>query len=170
MTNNDILRRIRYIFDLKDNKMIKIFALAEHEVTREQISAWLKKDDDDNYKSCNDRSLAIFLNGFINEKRGKKEGPQIEPENKLTNNIILMKLKIALNFKAEDIIDTMSKAEFAISKPELSAFFRKVGHKHYRECKDQFLRNFLHGLQLTYRSEENKNTSTDGFTWKIPSE
>ena len=170
MTNNDILRRIRYVFNLKDSKMIKIFSLAEHEVTREQISAWLKKDDDDNYKSCDDRSLAIFLNGFINEKRGKKEGPQIEPENKLTNNIILMKLKIALNFKAEDIISTMTKAELAISKPELSAFFRKVGHKHYRECKDQFLRNFLHGLQLTYRSEEDKDTSTDGFSWKIPSE
>lgn len=170
MTNNDILRRIRYVFDLKDTKMVKIFSLAEHDVTREQISAWLKKDDDDDYKSCDDRSLAIFLNGFINEKRGKKDGTQIEPEKKLTNNIILMKLKIALNFKAEDIISTMSKAGLSISKPELSAFFRKVGHKHYRECKDQFLRNFLQGLQLTYRTDTNKDTSNGGFTWKIPSE
>jgi len=38
-----------------------------------------------------------------------------------------------------------------ISKHELSAFFRKPGHKHYRECKDQVFRNFLNGVQLKYR-------------------
>ena len=46
MDNNDIIRRIRYAFDLSDAKMIEIFALADHEVTRPQISNWLKKDDD----------------------------------------------------------------------------------------------------------------------------
>lgn len=43
MTNNDILRRIRYVFDFNDAKMIALFALAEGKVTREQISDWLKK-------------------------------------------------------------------------------------------------------------------------------
>ena len=47
MTNNDILRRARYIFDFNDNKMVALFGLAGCEVTREQISAWLKKDDHD---------------------------------------------------------------------------------------------------------------------------
>ena len=46
MTNNDILRRIRYTFDLSDSQMIAIFNQADHEVTREEISDWLKKDDD----------------------------------------------------------------------------------------------------------------------------
>ena len=72
MTNNDILRRIRYIFDFNDAKMITIFGLADHKVTREQISDWLKKDDDPAYKACSDTQLAIFLNGLINHKRGKK--------------------------------------------------------------------------------------------------
>jgi uncharacterized protein YehS (DUF1456 family) len=62
-----------------------------------------------------------------------------------------MKLKIALNLKAEDVLGILELAEFRISKHELSAFFRKPGHKHYRECKDQILRNFLQGLQLKYR-------------------
>ena len=44
MTNNDILRRIRYTFDFNDAKMIAIFGLADHKVTREQISSWLKKE------------------------------------------------------------------------------------------------------------------------------
>ncbi len=152
MTNNDILRRIRYAFDFSDSKMIALFGLAGHQVTREQISDWLKKDDDPAFKKCSDTQLAIFLNGLINEKRGKKEGPQAEPEQRLTNNIIFKKLRIALNLKAEDILEILGLAGVRISEHELSAFFRRPGHKHYRECKDQILRNFLKGVQIKYRS------------------
>lgn len=151
MTNNDILRRIRYSFDFSDLKMITIFGLAGLQVTRDQINNWLKKEDDPTYQKCSDSQLAIFLNGLINDKRGKKEGPQAEPEKRLTNNIIFTKLKIALNLKAEDVLDILALADFRLSKHELSAFFRKLGHKHYRECKDQVLRNFLNGVQLKYR-------------------
>lgn len=154
MTNNDILRRIRYTFDFNDSKMIAIFGLAGLEVTREQISDWLKKDDDPAYKRCNDTQMATFLNGLINEKRGKKEGPQPEPEHVLTNNIIFKKLKIALNLKDDDILGLLDSAEFRLGRHELSAFFRKPGHKHYRECKDQILRNFLKGMQLKYHVEK----------------
>ncbi len=151
MTNNDVLRRIRYIFDLSDSKMIGIFAQADEEVSREQISDWLKKDDDPAFKSCNDSTMAAFLNGLINEKRGKKEGVQPKPEKRLTNNIIFVKLKIALNLKAEEIIELLALAGFHIGKHELSAFFRRPDHKHYRECKDQILRNFLKGVQLKHK-------------------
>jgi uncharacterized protein YehS (DUF1456 family) len=154
MTNNDILRRIRYIFDLSDSKMIAIFSMADYEATREQISDWLKKDDDPAFKECSDTQLAVFLNGWINDRRGKREGAQPEPEKRLTNNIVFMKLRIALNLKAEDILEIMALTNLCISKHELSAFFRKPGHKHYRECKDQILRNFLKGVQLKYRANQ----------------
>lgn len=151
MTNNDILRRIRYTFDFNDSKMIALFGLADHKVTREQISDWLKKDDDPACQKCSDTQLAIFLNGLINDKRGKKKGLQPKPEKRLTNNIIFMKLKIALNLKAEDVLEIMELANLRISKHELSAFFRRADHKHYRDCNDQILRNFLKGMQLKYR-------------------
>ncbi len=154
MTNNDILRRIRYTFDFDDSKMIAIFALADYEVTREQVVNWLKKDDDPAYQECEDAQLATFLNGLINDKRGKKEGVQPEIEQRLTNNIIFRKLKIALDLKDEDILRLMALADFSMSKHELSAFFRKPEHKNYRECKDQILRNFLQGVQLEYRVEK----------------
>ena len=153
MTNNDILRRIRYTFALNDNKMINIFAQADLEVTREQISDWLKKDDDPAFQAISDVLFATFLNGLINENRGKREGEQPVPEKKLNNNIILRKLKIALDLKNEDVIELMKLADFELSKHELSALFRKQGHKHYRECKDQILRNFLKGMQAKYREE-----------------
>ena len=151
MTNNDILRRIRYIFDYDDTTMMSIFAAADHKVSREQLSDWLKKDDDPAYKSMSDTQLAIFLNGLINHKRGKKDGPQAAAEKKLNNNIIFRKLKIALNLKEEDTLAILEQANLSISKHELSAFFRRPGHRHYRVCKDQILRNFLKGLQLKFR-------------------
>ena len=38
-----------------------------------------------------------------------------------------------------------------LSEHELGALFRKEGHHNYRECGDQFLRNFLKGLTLSLR-------------------
>ena len=151
MTNNDTLRRIRYIFDYSDAQMLGIFAQADSEVSREQLSNWLKKDEDPDYKPCTDTELALFLNGLINEKRGKKSGPQAGPEKRLNNNMVFMKLKIALDLQAEEVLSLLELADVHISKHELSALFRKPGHKNYRECKDQVLRNFLAGLQLKHR-------------------
>ncbi len=162
MTNNDILRRVRYVFDFNDTKMIAVFGQVEETVTREQISEWLKKDDDAAYKSLSDTQLAIFLNGLIVEKRGKKDGPLPVPEKQLNNNIIFRKLKIALDLKNEDVLEILSLANLKISKHELSAFFRRQDHKHYRICKDQILRNFLNGLQLKYRPGEKPDAE---FSW-----
>ena len=161
MDNNDIMRRIRYTFDFDDSKMVSLFALADYEVTREIISDWLKKDDDPSFQVCEDQKLALFLNGLINDKRGKREGVQPEIETRINNNIVFRKLKIALDLKAEDILSIMALSEMAISKHELSAFFRKPGHKHYRECKDQILRNFLNGMQIKYRGDAGGSTGNE---------
>ncbi|KGJ96316.1 DUF1456 family protein [Colwellia psychrerythraea] len=153
MNNNDILRRLRYTFNFNDKQMVAIFASAGEEVNREQISQWLKKDDDSDFVALFDTKLAIFLNGFINEKRGKKPGPQAVPEKRLSNNIILTKLKIALNLQAEQIISLLEEVGFNLGKAELSAFSRKVDHKHYRECKDQVLRNLLQAIDKKFHVE-----------------
>lgn len=163
MNNNDILRRIRYTFDISDSKMIAIFGLADDQVTREEISDWLKPDDDAAFQKCSDLKLAIFLNGFINDRRGKKDGPQPKPEKRLTNNIIFRKLRIALDLQADDILKILDLAEQRISKHELSAFFRKPDHKHYRDCKDQVLRNFIKGMQLKYR--DNMQEELQSSVW-----
>jgi len=154
VTNNDVLRRIRYAFDFSDSKMMAIFALADHDVTREQVSAWLKGDEDLDFQKCRDVQLALFLNGLINDRRGKREGEQPEPERRLNYNLIFRKLKIALNLTAEDILAIFELTNVRLSKHELSAFFRKPSHKNYRECQSQVLRNFLMGLQLKYRPRE----------------
>lgn len=152
MKNNDILRSIQSTFKLSDSKIMDIFSQADHQETEEQISNCLKKENDPDYQALSDNQLAIFLNGFINDKRGKKEGAQPVPDSRLTNNIIFVKLKIALNLQAEDILEILALVNFRLSKHELSAFFRKPGQKHYRECKDTLLNSFLKGVELKYRS------------------
>lgn len=159
LTNNDIFRRIRYTFDLKDSTIVDIFALAEVSVPQEQVTAWLKKDDDDAFVTMKNKEFASFLNGFISFKRGKREGPQPAPETQLNNNMVFQKLRIALNLKAEDILAVFELAGFRLSNHELSAFFRKPSHKNYRECKDQVLRNFLLGIQLQLRPSQDSSGS-----------
>ena len=151
MTNNDVMRRVRYIFNFNDSKMIAIFRLAGLEVTRAQVSDWLKRDHDPAFVGCSDIVLATFLNGLISEKRGARDGLAPIPESRLTNNIVFTKLKIALALKSDDILDLLILADMRISPHELSAFFRKPGHKHHRLCQDQVLRNFLRGMQIKFR-------------------
>jgi uncharacterized protein YehS (DUF1456 family) len=153
VTNNQILRRLRYAFDFNDSTMIKIFGHAGLEVSRAQISDWLKKDDDAAFVAIADPELAVFLNGLIIEKRGRKEGAQPEPEQKLNHNIVFRKLKIALDLKDDDILALLLLSDFRLSKHELSAFFRRPDHHHYRACQDQVLRNFIKGVQLKFRQE-----------------
>ena len=152
MTNNDILRRLRFTTNLTDAKLVEIGTLGGAEFSEADITSWLIKDEEDeSYRSLQDLVFAQFLNGLIIHKRGPSDKGMPEAESKLSNNGILRKLKIAFNLQNDDILEVLDKSEFKISKHELSAFFRKVGHKHYRELKDQILRNFLNGLQKKVR-------------------
>ena len=161
MNSTDCLKKLRYILDYNDGAMINVFSLGGLELSRERLSNYLKKDDDPSFEDCSDLELATFLNGLIIEKRGKKEGPLPEAEAALNNNIILRKLKIAFNLQAEEILAILATADFQLSKHELSAFFRRPEHKHYRECKDQILRNFLMGLQLKLRGSSGASEPSD---------
>ncbi len=151
MTCNDVLIRLRYMFDYSDAEMVTVFAEAQHATTEDQVKKWLEGEESPLHEPLGDRELAAFLNGLINHKRGKRPGPQPVPETRLNNNIIANKLKIALNLKGEDMIRLLALADFELSNHELSAFFRRPGHKHFRKLNDQILRNFLKGLQLELR-------------------
>ncbi|MBK6521582.1 MAG: DUF1456 family protein [Bacteroidia bacterium] len=153
MTTNDIIRRLRFAFEFKDAEMIDLFESAGLSVNRTQINNWLLKEDDESFEEISNHQLAYFLNGLIIYGRGKKEGPPPVAETNLNNNIILRKLKIALNYKDEDILEILEIEGMRISKHELSAFFRKPGQDQYRECKDQILRKFIYGLQVKHRGD-----------------
>ncbi|ABK46989.1 hypothetical protein CBX96_20410 [Shewanella sp. BC20] len=152
MINNDILRRLRFVFDFNNAKMIKIFAKVGREVPTEEMISLLRKEEEEGYKACNDTTLCQFLDGLIIEKRGLREGAEIpKPVSKLNNNLIFKKLRVALEMREEDIMATLALAEVQMSKSELSALFRNPDHKNFKACGDQILRNFIRGLSLKYR-------------------
>lgn len=77
----------------------------------------------------------------------------------MTNNDILKKLRVALKLRDEDIVHILNLANFEVSKSEVNALFRAEEHPNYKECGDQFLRNFLNGLVIYMRgpaAEERK--------------
>ena len=148
MDNNYIFYKLRKIYQWDEEKIGNLFKSVEYQVSPLDIFSWMKQEQYEGFKEMPDQALAALLNGFIVDKRGLKDGKIPEAEEKLNNNIIFRKLRIALNFKDDDIIETLKTADIRIGKPELNAFFRDPKHAHYRVCGDQFLRNFLRGLQL----------------------
>jgi len=158
VTNNEILRRIQHALNLKNAQIMKAFGQAEVTVAHDKVANWLKDESDKSCVKMKDQELAVFLNGFINLKRGKKDGEQPKPEVTLTNNMILMKLRIALDMKAEDVLDVLEVVGISLSKYEIGAYFRKPNHKNYKQCEDQLLCDFLNGVQFTNRPDSEEFT------------
>jgi len=69
----------------------------------------------------------------------------------LTNNDIMKKLRVALQLTNDDIVKICALVDFRVSKSELGAIFRSENHPKYKNCGDQFLRNFLNGLVIHLR-------------------
>jgi uncharacterized protein YehS (DUF1456 family) len=139
---------------LKDSEALECFALGGMALSREGLLAYLRKEGEDGYVECGDIPLDGFLSGLITLKRGPRpEGAGAEAPFKppLTNNGILKKLRVALSFKDEDILAALKAGGMDISASELNALFRKEGHKNYKPCGDQLLRNFLKGLERAPR-------------------
>ncbi len=153
MINNDVLRSVRYALDLGDAKVVEIIKLAGHEIAQADLASFLKKEDEEGFVECGDEIMVSFLDGLIIHRRGKMESrpEQDKKPQRLTNNTILKKLRVAFELKEEDMHKVLELAGFGVSKPELSALFRVKGHKNYRACGDQLLRNFLKGLTLRLR-------------------
>ena len=152
MIHNDVLRSVRYMLDISDNKVVEIIKLGGLDVTKADIETYLKKDEEEGFVRCPDNVMAHFLDGLVIFKRGKDDSRPAQPvELPVTNNIILKKLRVAFELKEDDMHAILKSVDFPVSKPELSALFRKFGHTNYRTCGDQLLRNFLKGLTLRVR-------------------
>ncbi|MEN9358858.1 MAG: hypothetical protein RL095_393 [Verrucomicrobiota bacterium] len=153
MLNNDVLRSLRYMLDLSEVQVIKIFLHVGKEVSPQDVATWLlKNEEEEGFVDCPRRQLSQFLDGLIIHKRGRRpDAPPPPPENTLDNNMILKKLRVAFELKEEDILQILNSVGFRISAPEINALFRKKGHPNYRDCGDQILRNFLKGLTARVR-------------------
>jgi uncharacterized protein YehS (DUF1456 family) len=152
MLNNDILRSLRYTLNINDAQLAEIIALGGKQIDPDSLAPLLKKEDEEGFSPCDDELMAYFLDGLVYFKRGKDDSRPAQPfELPISNNIVLKKLRVAFEFKEDDMHAIMLSVDCPVTKPEMSALFRKFGHSNYRTCGDQFLRNFLKGLTLRLR-------------------
>lgn len=152
MVNNDVLRRLRYALHQTDAQCIALLASVGVQVTDWELLAYMTREDEPAFVACPDRVLSGFLDGFVLQRRGPRDpSTPAPPEGRLTNNLVLRKLRIALEFKEADMLEVLALGGMTISASELGALFRSPSHKHYRPCGDQLLRNFLAGLTIKLR-------------------
>lgn len=149
MINNDVLRSVRFMLNVDDTKLTAIIKLGGGgEVTRPQVTAFLKKEDEPGFVPCENQVMAQFLDGLVFHRRGAPppSARPRPPEKVVTNNTVLKKLRVAFELEDRDVLALMASTGFRVSKPELSALFRTSTHPNFRPCGDQFLRNFLKAL------------------------
>jgi uncharacterized protein YehS (DUF1456 family) len=154
MITNDVLRSIRYMLDLSDQRVVEIIQLADPAfvIAKADVQAFLRREEDPEYVDCTDAVLARFLDGLVVYCRGLDERlPARPPEKRVTNNVVLKKLRVAFELRDVDMHAVFASVGAPVSKPELTALFRQPGHANYRPCGDQLLRNFLKGLTLRVR-------------------
>jgi len=167
MNNNDLLVRLRYALDLKDEELVDIFKFGDVVISKETVQGMLTKSNPKSSQTdphreneyaidCDYQQLNAFLDGLIIFKRGEQDQAKKAPQkHSLTdenvNNMLLKKVKIALILTSDDMLELLSEAGVTISNSELSAVLRKEGHRNYKPCGDRYVRNFLKGLALRYR-------------------
>ncbi|MBI9100739.1 MAG: DUF1456 family protein [Spirochaetaceae bacterium] len=73
LSNNDVLKKLRYAMHLNDSKMKDIFELGGGNTSISEVSSYLSGEEDSSFRECSDRNLVYFLDGLITLKRGKKD-------------------------------------------------------------------------------------------------
>ena len=161
MTNNDILKRLRYALDLGDFSVVEMTKRGGREISSLDLTAYYRKEDEEGYRNCSNAVLNSFLDGLILKKRGPRPESQSGVSGEIKNSVkrtavprnndVMKKLKIAFELKDDEIVEIFKSIDFKISKSEINALFRRSNHKNFRECGDQILRNFIQGLTKAYR-------------------
>ena len=155
MKINDILFKIKTALSLDEEMIIKAYTLVEYEMTRDRLSNILKKHQDKGYEEASYEELGLFLDGLVLLKRGESLTPKSEEEIvELTNNLILKKLRVALELKEAELIILFALAEVTITKRQIGSLFRKEGGKNFKPCSDELLLSFLEGLDEFYYDGE----------------
>ena len=153
MNYNDLLRRLRYALRLSDAEALELLALGGRPAAPGTLASWYRKEDEPGYAECDMGSLRALLDGLVAKRRGPRDadggapGAAARPE-LLDNNLVLKKLRVALELREEDLLAIMRAGGVEVSKGELSALFRRKDQKNYKPCLDQFLRRFLAGLAV----------------------
>ena len=141
MENNDVLQAIYSALALTEEDMV---ALLEHGGVKPMPASAAVL-----LSACSNKQLRGFLEGLILAERGPR-GDGMQPlvdDQKMSNNEVLKKLRIAFNLQQENMLLIFEEGGATLTAAELGALFRKPGNKHFRDCSDAQLLQFISGFQ-----------------------
>jgi len=155
LNTNDILYKITKALSLSVEEILEAYSLENFEMDVSHLENLLKKRQDKGFKACSYEELGVFLDGLVTLKRGPSPKKTNEDENlALTNNLILKKLRVAMELKEPETEIIFGLGEATLSKQELKSLFRKETHKNFKACSDELLLAFLNGLDEFYYTGE----------------
>ena len=73
LTNNDILKKLRVALKLRDDEIVAILKLVDFNVSKSELGAFFRKEDDPKYMQLLDQILRNFLNGLVIHLRGPRD-------------------------------------------------------------------------------------------------
>ncbi len=150
LSTNDILYKIKKALGLSNDDILEAYKLENYEMEPEHLDRLLKRRQDKNFEPCSFEELGVFLDGFVTFKRGPSQDKGKNDEVELSNNLILKKLRAALQLKEFELQMVFALVDVELSKQQLSSLFRKEDHKNFKACSDELLEAFLDGLDEFY--------------------
>ncbi|HSR74658.1 MAG TPA: DUF1456 family protein [Sulfurovum sp.] len=155
INTNEILYRIKKALNLTDEDIMEAYRLEGYPMEMSRLDSLLKRRQDKNFQLCSYEELGVFLDGLVSLKRGPSPKKNDEEEAiELTNNLILKKLRIALELKETEVEIIFGLADVELTKQQLASLFRKESHKNFKKCSDELLMAFLEGLDEFYYTGE----------------
>lgn len=64
LTKNDIVKKLRIALELKEDDLLSIFKSGHIEITKNDLSAFFRKEGNKHYKEFNDKIFSGFLKGL----------------------------------------------------------------------------------------------------------
>jgi len=151
INTNEILYRIQKALNLTTEEMLEAYKLEDYKMEASHLESLLKRRLDDGFTVASYEELGVFLDGFVTLKRGPSPKKTNDDEVvELTNNLILKKLRIAMELKEAETEIIFGLADIELSKQQLASLFRKESHKNFKACSDELLMAFLDGLDEFY--------------------
>jgi uncharacterized protein YehS (DUF1456 family) len=153
MRTNDIFRKITQSLQFDTMQIQALFAPSNIDLTDKDVANLLKTDYQPGFEPMPEYILIVFLNGLIEQQRGKKAEADVVEEvidkhAKISNNDVLKKLRIAYNLHEQHLRDALKLVTIELTKSDLAALFRKAGHEHYKACDDELVLDFIEGIGL----------------------
>ncbi|WP_457608606.1 DUF1456 family protein [Nitratifractor sp.] len=148
MKPGQILYRIGEALKLDRETILRAYALEEYPMSEERLDTILAKPSSKRHEPAEYEELGVFLDGLIHLKRGAVlNRPPDDAEIPLDNNLVLKKLRIALQLKEMDLEAIFALGGRELSRGQMRDLFRAPDHPRYRPCPDAWLNDFLVGLE-----------------------